>query len=89
MPSHSLLELIFSCVTGSGTYDERLSRGGGANPPRVTEERKPDCWSARVRVRIMFVEGTEVRPRRALEAFWRCEHTFERWTRDILRVCRR
>lgn len=53
-------------------------------PPRVTEERKPDCWSARVNLRIMFVEGTEVRPRRALEAFWRCEQTLERMTRDIV-----
>jgi hypothetical protein len=33
------------------------------------------------------VDGTEVSPRRALEAFWRCEHTFERMTRDIV-VCR-
>lgn len=55
-------------------------------PPRVTEERKPEAWRARVRVRIMFVWGTEVRPRRALEAFWRWEQTFERWTRDILGV---
>lgn len=57
-------------------------------PPRVTEERNPDCWSASERVRIMFVEGTEVRPSRALDAFWRCEHTFERWTRDMLVVVR-
>lgn len=55
-------------------------------PPRVTEDRNPDCWSASVSVRIMFVEGTDVRPRRAFEAFCRCEHTFERCTRDILRV---
>ena len=32
----------------------------------------------------MFVEGTEVRPRRALEALERWEHTFERWTRDMI-----
>lgn len=32
----------------------------------------------------MFVEGMEVRPRRALEAFWRWEQTFERWTRDMV-----
>ena len=44
-------------------------------PPRVTEERKPEDWSASVNVRIMFVEGTEVSPRRALDAFWRCEQT--------------
>lgn len=53
-------------------------------PPRVTEERNPEAWSAKVRVRIMFVWGTEVRPRRALEAFWRWEQTFERWTKDMM-----
>lgn len=56
-------------------------------PPRVTEERKPDCWRASVRVRIMLVEGTEVNPRRALEAFCRCEQTLERMTRDIVVWC--
>lgn len=53
-------------------------------PPRVTEERKPACWSARESVRIMFVEGTEVSPSRALEALERCEQTWERWTRDMM-----
>jgi len=52
----------------------------------VTEERKPEVWRARVRVRIMFVEGTEVRPRRAREAFWRWEQTVERCTRDIVKL---
>ena len=52
--------------------------GGGVRPPRVTEERKPDCWRAKESVRIMFVDGTEVRPSRALEAFCRWEHTFAR-----------
>ncbi len=56
-------------------------------PPRVTEDRKPDCWRARARVRIMFVDGTEVSPRRALEAFCRCEHTLESMTRDIVACC--
>lgn len=40
----------------------------------------------------MFEAGTEVRPRRARLAFWRCEHTLARLTRDIVRlavvVCR-
>ena len=36
-------------------------------------------------MRIIFVEGTEVRPSRALEAFERCEHTCERWTSDMVR----
>lgn len=30
--------------------------------------------------------GIEVRPRRALEAFWRWEQTWARFTRDILVV---
>ncbi len=41
------------------------------SPPRVMEERKPACWRARESVRIMLVEGTEVRPSRALEALER------------------
>lgn len=53
-------------------------------PPRVTEERKPACWRARESVRIMFVEGTEVRPSRALEALERWEQTCERCTRDMM-----
>ena len=68
-PSHNLLVLIFSCVTGSGTYEDKSSKGGGFRPARVTEERKPEVWRARVSVRIMLLEGTEVRPRRAREAF--------------------
>jgi hypothetical protein len=31
-----------------------------------------------------LLEGTEVRPRRAREAFWRWEQTLERCTRDIV-----
>jgi len=53
-------------------------------PPRVTEERKPACWRARESVRIMFVEGTEVRPRCAFEALERWEQMCERWTRDMM-----
>lgn len=30
------------------------------------------------------MEGIEVRPRRAAEAFWRCEQAFERRTRDMI-----
>lgn len=56
-------------------------------PARVTEDRKPDSWRARVRVSTMFEEGTEVSPRRALEAFCRCEHTWERLTSDIAGWC--
>ncbi len=60
--------------------------GGGVRPPRVTEERKPAVWRESVRARSMLVEGMEVRPRRALEAFWRCEQTFARCTRDMVAV---
>lgn len=84
-PSHNRRVLIFSCVTGSGTYVDRASKGGGVIPPRTTVERKPEVCSASVSRRIMLEEGTDVKPRRALEAFWRCEHTFERWTSDIVR----
>lgn len=59
--------------------------GGGVRPPRVTEERKPECCSARRSVRWRLVAGTEVRPSRALEAFCRCEQTCERFTRDMVR----
>ena len=31
------------------------------------------------------MDGTEVRPRRALEAFWRWEQTWARFTRDMVR----
>jgi hypothetical protein len=33
-----------------------------------------------------LVEGTDVRPSRALEAFWRWEQTWARFTSDILRT---
>lgn len=86
---------MLDCVTGSGMYElsdmppsegsvEEECRGGGSRPPRVTEEMKPADWRARERRRMEFVDGTEVRPRRALDAFWRCEQTFARWTRDML-----
>jgi hypothetical protein len=53
-------------------------------PPRVTEERKPELWSAKRSVRWRLVDGTDVRPSRALEAFCRCEQTCARFTRDIV-----
>lgn len=49
----------------------------------MTEERKPACCRARRRVRCKLEEGTEVRPRRAFEAFCRWEQTWDRFTRDI------
>ncbi len=63
-----------------------MSRSGGEGPARVTEERKPEVWRESISARIRFEEGTEVRPRRAREAFWRCEQTWARLTSDILMV---
>ncbi len=85
-PSHSLRVLIFDCVTGSMSLVrfKRSDGGGGSGPPRTTAERKPDVWRESMRVRIRFEEGTEVRPRRAREAFCRCEQTWESVTRDIV-----
>lgn len=40
---------------------------------------------ARRRERWRLVEGTEVSPRRAFEAFCRCEQTCARLTRDMVR----
>lgn len=54
------------------------------SPARVTDERKPAFCSASSSVRCRFVDGTDVRPSRALEAFWRCEQTCERLTRDMV-----
>lgn len=45
---------------------------------------KPDVWRESMSVRIRLEEGTEVRPRRAREAFWRCEQTWESVTRDMV-----
>ena len=68
-PSQSRLVAMFSCVTGSGSYVDNASKGGGVGPPRVTEEIKPEDCSASMSLRIMFVDGTEVIPSRALDAF--------------------
>jgi hypothetical protein len=52
-------------------------------PPRTTVDMKPAFCSARERRRWRFVDGIEVSPSRALEAFWRWEHVCARSTRDI------
>lgn len=44
-------------------------------PPRVTDDKNPLDWRPSMRERIMFVEGTDVSPRRAFEAFCRCDET--------------
>ena len=57
--------------------------GGGWGPPIATLDMKPDFWSESVRESRRVVDGTEVRPRRAREAFWRCEQACESVTRDM------
>ena len=61
----------------------RCEGGGGTGPPMVTEETYPERWSWSIRVWWRVVQGMEVRPRRALEAFWRWEQQWARLTRDI------
>lgn len=101
MPSHSLRDARFCCVTSStcSTIDFCVvgevassvwaggsSFAGGVGPPRVTVERKPCFWRRRERDRCMRERGIEVRPRRAREAFCMCEQTCARLTRDMVVV---
>ena len=53
-------------------------------PPRVTEEMKPERWRQSESERRSEVEGMEVRPSRAREAFWRWEQAWDRVTSDIM-----
>ena len=69
---------MFWRVTGGSAElegTEGVSRirdgGGGVGPPTDTEEIKPARWRLRHRDRCRPERGMEVRPRRALEAFWR------------------
>jgi hypothetical protein len=62
------------------------SSGGGEGPATWTVDTKPCFWRLRERERWRLDMGIEVRPRRALEAFWRWEQTWARFTRDILAV---
>jgi len=91
-PSHNRRDATFSLVISSisslsALLDGWLRRrcgGGGVGPPRTTVDMKPAFCSARERRRWRFVDGIEVSPSRALEAFWRWEHVCARSTRDIL-----
>lgn len=81
--------LTFARVTGSSTVllvgmFRRSEGGGGVGPARVTEDMKPERWRDREKDRCRLVDGMEVRPSRAREAFCRCEQTWERPTRDML-----
>lgn len=78
-PSHSRRDATLACVmtasaaSGEPEYAWGCEVGvrmrGGLDPPRVTEERKPAVCSCSIRARWSLVEGTEVRPSRAFEAF--------------------
>lgn len=63
------------------------SADGGVGPARYTEDRKPARWRAVARCMLDLEDRNEVRPRRALEAFWRCEHMSTSVLNDMLGVC--
>lgn len=75
-PSHSRRVATLAEVTGSVSKASNASGGGGCGPARVTEEMKPARCSANTIYRLYLVFGIDVRPRRAREAFCRCEHVF-------------
>lgn len=62
---------------------DREDGGGGVGPPTVTVPTYPERCIARRRLWSCLVEGIEVSPRRAADAFWRWEQAWERSTRDI------
>lgn len=67
-----------------GGCARRLDVAGGVRPPSVTVLMKPDFWSWCAMLMCSFVAGIAVVPRRAREAFWRCEQTWARLTRDMV-----
>ena len=79
---------ISSSSSGSGCACRR-NGFGGETPPRVTDERNPSRCRPRTRLTCIFETGIDVRPRRALEAFCRCEHTCARFTSDMMAVSMR
>src|ERR1700753_2466681 len=78
MPTQSRRDPTFSRVTGCG------GSSGPSVEARWMLEIKPAFCSASATVRVRLVEGIEVWPNRARDAFWRCEHTWESVTRDIV-----
>ena len=54
-----------------------------------TDDIKPARWRPILKERWSRDGEMEVRPRRALEAFWRWEQTWERLTRDMMWTIRR
>jgi hypothetical protein len=79
---------MWSSSSGSGCDCRRKGFGGEA-PPRVTEERKPSRCRPRTKFTCILETGIDVRPRRAFDAFCRCEHTCARFTSDMLAVLMR
>ena len=67
---------------------ESAEGGGGVWPPMVTLLTYPNLCIWRRREWSWLVRGKEVKPRRAREAFWRCEQALARWTRDMVMLLR-
>jgi hypothetical protein len=83
---HGSFSSVFAIASISSGPCWACSRNGlgGVGPPSVMDERKPSRCRPRARLTCSFETGIDVRPRRALDAFWRCEHTCARLTRDML-----
>lgn len=64
--------------------DGGSSFAGGDGPPRLTVERKPCFCRWSDKERCSLDSGTDVSPKRASDAFCKCEQTCERLTRDML-----
>lgn len=73
-PSQRRIVATFWCVTTGGATETISSRVGGCGPARYTAEKKPERCSAMESCRLNLQFLTDVMPRRALEAFCRCEH---------------
>lgn len=85
-PTHRRWRATVEVLSGSGSYVLSVDGSGGTAPPLVTKERNPVRCRDRSRFRFDVFQGALVRPRRALEAFCKCEHTFARFLSVILSV---
>lgn len=70
-PSHILILATFALVTVSGVCETICSIVGGFGPERYTDEKKPERWRASAKCRLYLLLEMDVRPSRALDAFWR------------------
>lgn len=90
-PSHIRAFAMFACVMGVRSSSSLvitgrlriLSVAGGFWPPGTAAETNPASRRAIDSLKWSFVRGIEVMPRRAFEAFFRWEHTCDRFVRDI------